>query len=283
MNLTKRLIILGFALPLLGGCGSLTFLQAATPDNATEETRSQDFQFTYDNYADVLKTYVDEEGFVDYKGLQANRQKLDRFNQSFALVSQETFDSWNDAEQIAFWVNAYNAFTLQSIIDQDPLKASIKDIFGVWKIRRFKIVEDSKTLDNIEHDTLRPNYNEPRIHAIINCASISCPVLKNEPYTGEKLEEHLEEQTRNWINSPHGIKIDRENNTVAISALFDWFGSDWLPDYAIEEGKFAGNAKQRAGLNFISKYVSDEDREYLEAGGYDVRYLNYDWNLNIQK
>jgi hypothetical protein len=283
MNATKRFIILGFVLPILAGCSSLPFLQAATPDNTVAEMRSQDFQFTYDDYADVLKTYVDEKGFVDYKGLQANRQKLDRFNQSLGLVSQEMFDSWNEKEQIAFWVNAYNSFTLQSIIDQDPLKASIKDILGVWKIRRFKIVEDSKTLDNIEHDTLRPNYNEPRIHAIINCASIGCPILGSEPYTGENLEEQLEAKTKYWLDSPHGLKIDRENNTVAISKIFDWFGSDWEKDYSIEEGQFAGNAKQRATLNFISQYVSEDDREYLEAGEYEVRYLDYDWNLNIQK
>lgn len=283
MNLSKHFIILGIALPILTGCNSLPFLQAATPDNTIEETRSQDSNFTYDEYAEVLKTYVDKDGFVDYKELQLNRQKLDRFNQSFALVSQETYDSWDEKEQIAFWVNAYNSFTLQSIIDQDPLKGSIKDILGVWKVRRFKIVEDSKTLDNIEHKTLRPNYNEPRVHAIINCASISCPILRNEPYTGEKLEEQLEEQTKHWINSPHGIQIDREDNKVSLSAIFDWFGSDWEKDYAIEEGKFTGNTKQRATLNFISQYVSDEDREYLEAGEYEIRYIDYDWNLNIQK
>ncbi|MEM9543172.1 MAG: DUF547 domain-containing protein [Cyanobacteria bacterium P01_E01_bin.42] len=283
MNLTRHFIILGFTLPILAGCGSLPFLQAATPDNTTEETRSQNFNFTYDEYADVLKTYVSQDGFVDYKGLQANRQKLDRFNQSFALVSQETFDSWDDKEQIAFWINAYNAFTLQSIIDQDPLKGSIRDILGVWKVRRFKIVEDSKTLDNIEHQTLRPNYNEPRIHAAINCAAISCPILKNEPYTRENLEEQLEAQTQRWIDSPHGLKIDRENSKVSISAIFDWFGDDWEKDYSVEEGQFAGNKKQRATLNFISQYVSDEDREYLEAGEYEVRYLDYDWDLNIQK
>ncbi|WP_204103468.1 MULTISPECIES: DUF547 domain-containing protein [Spirulina sp. CCY15215] len=283
MNLTKYLIIVGFTLPLLTGCNSLPFLQAATPENAIEETRSQDFNFTYDEYADVLKTYVDEDGFVDYKGLQLNRQKLDRFNQSLALVSQEMYDSWNEKEQIAFWTNAYNSFTLQSIIDQEPLKSSIKDILGVWKGRRFQIAEQSKTLDDIEHKTLRPNYNEPRIHAVINCASISCPILRTEPYTGEKLEEQLEEQTQNWISSPHGMQIDREKNIVSLSSLFDWFGSDWEKDYSVEEGKFTGNNKQRATLNFISNYVSDRDRQYLEAGEYEIRYLDYNWNLNIQK
>ncbi|WP_416669780.1 DUF547 domain-containing protein [Egbenema bharatensis] len=235
----------------------------------------------YETYAEVLERYVDQNGFVDYQGLQANSEKLRAFNQALGEVSPAQFAAWGEADQIAFLINAYNSFTLQSIIDQDPIKPSIRDIPGVWRIRRFRIAGQSKTLDGIEHDTLRKDYQEPRIHAALNCTAISCPPLRFEPYTGEKLDTQLEEQTRQWINSPHGLQIDRNTNTVSISAIFDWFGEDWIPAYQTAE--FAGNEKQRSALNFVSNYVNSGDRDYLRQGSYDVKYLDYDWALNSQE
>ena len=233
------------------------------------------------NFADVLKTYVDDQGLVNYQELQNNRQQLDKYNASLGGVSASTFKSWSEAEQIAFLINAYNSFTLESIIDQKPLKKSIRDIFGVWKIRKFDIAGESKTLDNIEHNTLRVDYNEPRIHAALVCAAISCPPLRNEPYTGEKLDAQLDDQTRQFLNGPHGFRIDREQNKVYLSSIFKWFGEDWKKSYGVD-GKFAGNDNERAVLNFISEYVSPEDKEYLVQGNYKVDYLNYDWALNKQ-
>ncbi|MEB3213471.1 MAG: DUF547 domain-containing protein, partial [Leptolyngbyaceae bacterium] len=171
--------------------------------------------------------------------------------------------------------------TLQSIIDQNPLKSSIRDIPGVWRIRTFEIAGESKTLDNIEHQTIRPTFAEPRIHAALNCSAISCPVLRQEPYTAEQLDQQLEEQVSRWLLSEEGIQINREAGEVRISALFDWFGEDWLDAYGVENG-FEGSEKERAALNFISQYLSDEDAEYLEAGGYQVRYIDYNWALNSQ-
>ena len=124
---------------------------------------------------------------VNYQELQANRQKLDQFNQSLARVNPETYKSWSDQEKLAFLLNAYNSLTLQSIIDQNPLKKSIRNIPGVWKRRKFKIAGMEKTLDNIEHDIIRKDFNEPRIHMALVCAAMSCPILRNEAYTSEKL------------------------------------------------------------------------------------------------
>lgn len=132
--------------------------------------------FSYQDYGEVLKTYVNDQGLVDYAALQTNRSQLDQFNQSLGEVNAETYGSWNEAEQIAFLINAYNAFTLQSIIDQEPLKDSIRDISGVWNRRKFILAGEEKTLDNIEHDTIRKNFNEPRIHVALVCAAMSCPL-----------------------------------------------------------------------------------------------------------
>ncbi|NJN29170.1 MAG: DUF547 domain-containing protein [Synechococcales cyanobacterium RM1_1_8] len=232
------------------------------------------------DYAELLITYVNDQAMVDYGALQQNRQGLDRYNASLASVPPSQFESWSEPEQIAFLINAYNSLTLASIIDQTPIKASIKDINGVWRGRKHGIASETKTLDEIEHETLRVDYNEPRIHAALVCAAMSCPPLRKEPYSGEQLEAQLDEQVKIWLASPEiGLRIDREANKVYLSSIFKWFGEDWLPDYGTDSG-FAGNEKERAVLNFVSNYVSPEDKAYLEAGGYGLDYLDYDWALN---
>jgi len=273
------LVFLLPALLLASGCSTEISLRSSEEAVTTSATAAE--ALDYSLYANVLETYVDEAGLVDYVGLQANPDDLLAFNASLGDVAPETFLSWSRETQMAFLINAYNSFTLQSIIDQNPLKDSIRDIPGVWRVRQFEIAGASKTLDNIEHGTLRPEYQDPRIHAALNCSAISCPVLRREPYTGEKLDAQLEEQVQIWIEGTEGMAIDRENGVVAISELFNWFGEDWLPEYGNTE-EFTGNEKERAALNFISQYLSSEDADYLREGNYQVQYLTYDWDLNSQ-
>ncbi|MGD1920426.1 MAG: DUF547 domain-containing protein [Pleurocapsa sp.] len=245
----------------------------------TEVTANQ--SFNYQDYAEVLQTYVDDQGLVDYAGLQANREQLDRFNQSLGAVSPKTYAAWNEAEQIAFLSNAYNAFTLQSIIDQDPIKESIRDIRGVWNRRKFNLAGEEKTLDNIEHDTLRKNFNEPRIHVALVCAAISCPPLRNEPYLPEKLDAQLDDQTVKFANSIHGFNLDRQDNRVYLSSIFKWYGKDFIETYGVED-EFNGNKQQRAVLNYFSTKLNSQDLVFLQQNDYKVKYLDYDWSLNKQ-
>lgn len=277
LNLRKTVIILLPLIIISSGC-SPSPPQAQQPE-ASSTVATEPFR--YDAYAALLSQYVDEKGLINYAGLQAEGEALRAFNRSLGQVSPATFQAWSEADQTAFLINAYNAFTLQSIIDQTPIKASIRDIPGVWRIRKFELAGEAKTLDNIEHQTLRKQYQEPRIHAAVNCSAISCPVLRTEPYTGEKLDAQLEEQMQRWLTSPEGLRIDRANNTVYLSQIFDWFGEDWSTAYATQEG-FGGNDKERAVLNFVSQYVSPEDRDFLQKGGYQVKYLEYNWALNQQ-
>lgn len=235
----------------------------------------------YTLYNDVLSTYVDDSGRVDYVGLQQSRQPLDTFNDGLAVIDETTYNSWSEADQIAYWVNAYNSLTLKSIVDQTPLKASIKDITGVWRLRKHPIRSEKKTLDNIEHDTLRADFNEPRIHAALVCAAISCPPLRTEVFTGDNLDAQLDDQVVQWLAQTDGLKIDQAAGEVRLSKIFSWFGDDWIPTYGVETG-FTGSKAERAVLNFVSNYVSDDDRAYLEAGDYKVSYFDYDWSLNKQ-
>jgi hypothetical protein len=252
-----------------------------TQANPTDTQTVVNLPFSYDDYTNLLKTYVNEGGLVNYQGLQANRQSLDRFITAIASVTPETYQSWDENTKLAFLINAYNAFTLQSIIDQNPLKKSIKDISGVWSRREFEVAGESKTLNNIEHDTIRKDFNEPRIHVALVCAAISCPPLRNEPYLPEKLDAQLDDQVNKFIVSPHGFQLDRTNNLVELSSIYKWYGEDWIDKYGIED-KFTGSKKEKAVLNFLSQYLKGEDRQYLETGNYKIDYLDYDWSLNQQ-
>ncbi|MGB3613516.1 MAG: DUF547 domain-containing protein, partial [Elainellaceae cyanobacterium] len=162
----------------------------------------------------------------------------------------------------------------------EPLKASIRDIPGVWKIRKFDIAGDAKTLDTIEHGVLRKDFDEPRIHAALVCAAISCPPLRSEPFRGEALDAQLDDQVNQWLASGQGLVVDQESDRVAISSIFQWFGEDWVPQY--ENDQFPGSDTEKAVLNFVSDYVDPETKAYLEGDTYEVTYLNYDWSLNKQ-
>jgi len=278
--LRPRLFLLIGAIVVLAGCASPPPL-AQDGNQTTQALVASSDPLSYEGYETVLRTYVNADGLVDYPALQVNPQGLKDFVAQLRSVSPDTYAAWSENEKIAFLINVYNAITLESIINQNPLKGSIKDIFGVWNFNKHTVMERSLTLDNIEHDILRKDFQEPRIHAALVCAAISCPPLRQEPYTGENLDEQLDDQVRKWLSSPNGLQIDRTQNRVAISSIFDWFGKDWQTKYAIE-GTFTGSAKERSALNFISNYVNPEDKEYLEQGNYKLNYLNYDWSLNRQ-
>ena len=242
---------------------------------------SNNQSFNYQIYDKILQQYVSDHGLVNYQKLQSNRQKLDQFNQSLAVVNSQTYNNWTETEKLAFLINAYNSFTLESIIDQNPLKKSIRDIPGVWQRRKFAIAGLTKTLDNIEHEIIRKEFNEPRIHMTLVCAAMSCPILRNEAYTSEKLNSQLDNQTRKFINSAQGFRIDRQQKIVYLSSIFKWYGQDWIPNYSAEN-KFTGSKKEKAVLNFISQYLDNQDSQYLEQGQYQISYLKYDWSLNKQ-
>lgn len=264
----------------LVGCSTGAVKTTADPSAPVDIASAQGIDYAL--YDDVLSTYVDEAGSVNYADLQQSRQALDTFNNGLATVDDATLSGWSETEQIAFWINAYNSLTLKSIIDQTPLKPSIKDITGVWRLRKHPINQTEKTLDSIEHDVLRVDFDEPRLHAAIVCAAISCPPLRNEAFTGESLDTQLDEQVRQWLARPDGLKIDQAAGEVTVSKIFNWFGGDWIPSYGVDSG-FTGSEEEQAVLNFISNYVSEEDRAYLAAGDYQIRYFDYDWSLNKQQ
>ncbi|MBC8233020.1 DUF547 domain-containing protein [bacterium] len=250
-------------------------------------------EFNYDDYAATLKTYMNNQGMVNYKQLKVNREKLDSFVLSVGRLNTESYEKWSEKKKIAFWLNIYNALTLKAIIDNYPIKSSffkarlypknsIRQISGVWDKLKFTVMGRNMTLDDIEHKTLRKNFNEPRIHAALVCAAMGCPPLRNEPYTGDKLDAQLNDQARRFWKNTRKFKIDRNKKIVYLSSIFKWFGEDFVKTYGTDE-TFDGHSKpERAVLNFISKYLDDRNREYLTTGKYKIKYLDYDWSLNEQ-
>jgi len=248
--------------------------------------------FTYDDYAAALK-YVNDDALVDYRGLKADRGRLDAFAGALGRLDPAVFAGWSDEDKIAFWINAYNALTLKAIIDNYPIRPrftaslrfpdnSIRQIKGVWDKIRFPVMGRPMTLDGTEHERLRAQFNEPRIHLALVCAAMGCPPLRNEPFLGEKLGEQLADQTRVFLGNPKKFRIDRDTRKVRLSSIFKWFGGDFVKTYGTD-ARFAGyDEVERAVLNYVSGHLSEEDAAYLAGGGYGIEYLPYDWTLNEQ-
>lgn len=302
-----RSVALALGLLVLTGCGkgrSLADRANTTPSTVpspSDAPATPQPPLDHAAYQRVLERFVDRNGLVDYEGLQRQPGDLQAYTAALGAVPPARFASWHPSEQIAFLLNAYNAFTLASIIEQKPIRSSIRDIPGVWKLKRHSVAGEAMTLDQIEHGILRKRYDEPRIHAALVCAAISCPPLRREPYSGARLNDQLDEQSRLWLRSPQGLVIDRGvgvgtgsgsgtgsdggagggTGTVAISAIFQWFGDDWKRRYATTEN-YGGHDQQREILHFISGYLSTADQAYLRQGRYRLTHLKYDWSLNQQ-
>lgn len=251
--------------------------------------------FSYEPFAGALRAYVDDRGLVNYRELKANRQDIDSFAASIASLEPSVYDQWSEKDKIAFLINAYNALTLEAIISNYPIKASltrsviyprnsIRQIPGVWDKLDFLVMGRRTTLDHIEHEILRKDFNEPRIHVALVCAAMGCPPLRSEPYNGENLESQLDDQTRTFLANPQKFRIDREKGVVYLSPIFKWYGADFEKRFAADARWSVGHSRaERAVLSYVGGYLSVEDRDYLATGKYSIQYLDYDWSLNEQR
>ena len=251
-----------------------------------------EFDHAHRVWDQVLKTHV-HGSFVDYASLAKDTQRLDLYLKQLDSVTRADVDAWSRDKQLAFWINAYNAFTLRVILDYYPINTwtfkglvvprnSIIQIPGVWKKLEWAVAGQSLTLDHIEHGLIRPTFKEPRIHFAIVCASIGCPDLRSEAITYDQLEHQLEDQTRAYLsNTTKGVRMDFEKGRVSVSKLFKWFNEDF--DVMAPSGFKAGgrSKKERNALNFIARYLrSPRGWELLQSADTDFDFLSYDWSLN---
>ena len=252
---------------------------AAAPAMAAEATGA----FDYADYAAVLAKHVDGDGLVSYPALKADAKELDGFLDRLAAVELAEFDEWLDADRIALFLNAYNAITLKAIIGHYPIKAdglsawrfpanSIRQIDGVWDRMKWTIAGRRVALEDIEHRVLRRQFNEPRIHMALVCASLGCPILRDEPYEGARLDDQLADQTRRFLRRPEAFRVDRDRRRVHLSPIFDWFEKD-----------FARYGEGSAGvLSFVAMHVADDDAAWLRDNKVRIKFQDYDWSLNEQ-
>ncbi|RMG18285.1 MAG: DUF547 domain-containing protein [Planctomycetota bacterium] len=220
-------------------------------------------------YDRLLRAYVDERGLVDYAAFKRKDEAaLRRCVAEFAAVDAAALEG--NAKK-AYWINVYNAVTLQAMLEFYPLR-SIKDKvshlpggYNVWKDYRFG--PQKVSLDEIEHKILRP-LGDPRIHAAIVCASKGCPPLRNEAFVPERLDAQLDDTVRRWLRDPRrGLRV--EGQRVLLSKIFDWFGEDFAPDVP-------------GRLRWVARYVDEETARRLRSGGLEVAFLDWDWSLNAR-
>ncbi|MCJ8163212.1 DUF547 domain-containing protein [Pontibacter sp. E15-1] len=243
----------------------LTFLTGSCQGSSTLEAQGTTPP-SHQAWDELLQQHVSKSGIVDYKGFIRDKAKLQRYLSAISSTPPDK-QKWSREEQMAYWINAYNAYTVKLIIDNYPLK-SIQDLHPtlkvpgintVWHKKFFRIGGQEASLDEIEHKILRKEFDDPRIHFAINCASFSCPPLRNEAFVASKLDRQLSEQAKAFINDPSRNKITADK--AEVSQIFSWFKGDFT--------------KKGSLVDFLNKYATTKIKP-----GAKISYMDYDWSLN---
>ena len=242
----------------------LTALVMVSCGTSAPTSKSAPIEHTiWDN---LLKKHVNNNGMVDYKGFKKDEAQLKKY---LDLISSNAPGSkWSKDEKLAYWINAYNAYTVQLILNHYPLK-SIKDIGSSikipfvntpWDVKFIEIGGKKMDLNNIEHGIIRKDFNEPRIHFAVVCAAMSCPPLRNEAYTADKLDKQLDDQGRAFLNNDRLNEVTK--NKAEISKIMDWYGGDFKKKMPLKD--------------WVNKYAKTK----LETD--NISYKDYNWALNEQ-
>lgn len=231
------------------------------------DVKSDSQPVSHDTWDMLLNKHVDETGMVNYKGMIGDSLELNKY---LDLLSKNhpNKENWSEDERLAYWINAYNAFTVRLIIRNYPVE-SIKDIAGgipfintPWDIKFIQIEGETYDLNNLEHGIIRKEFSEPRIHFALVCAAVSCPRLRNEAFTPEKLDAQLEAEAVYFFNNPKKNKISADQ--LELSKLLDWY---W--------GDFKDIAANR--VEYVNRYSKVRAKPSA-----DVDFLDYSWELNEQ-
>jgi len=278
MNLVARFSFLVSGLLLVLTAGSAT---------------AQSFDHSHAAWSALLKKHV---VLVDggkasqsrYAGFQQDRAALKGYLDSLSKVTQVEFDGWNKPQRMAFLINAYNAFTVEKILTRYPRISSIWDfgkVFGnPFKDRFFTLLGSESFLDRVEHETLRKPgaYDDPRVHFAVNCASIGCPMLREEAYVPARLDAQLEEQTRRFLSDRSRNRYNPGSGRLEVSQIFDWFKEDWTSGYRGYEGNGAAIRSREQYFAGYAALLADrpEQRKAIEEQKAPIQFLDYDWALN---
>ena len=219
-----------------------------------------------------------------YAEITKDRAALKTYLETLAKVSEADFKGWNKNQQLAFLINAYNANMVEKILLRYPNIKSVWDygklIGNPFKDKFFKLFGRDFALDNIEHDTIRAKgvYDDPRIHMAVNCASIGCPMLREEAFIADKLDAQLEEQVTRFVSDKSRNRYSATGNALEVSEIFKWYSVDFT----------SGLKGIKSREQFFAKYanlLSDnaEHQKIIRDGKAEIRHLDYDWGLNDAK
>jgi Protein of unknown function, DUF547 len=236
------------------------------------------FDLTHATWSALLKMHVHwsadgSASAVDYGALRASPKALNDYLAQLEAVTPAQFETFAPADQRAFLINAYNAWTVKLIVSKTTNPASIKDLGSLfsspWKKQFFTLLGKPQSLDGVEHGLIRgaPDYDDPRIHFAVNCASIGCPALRPEAYVGARLDAQLEDQTLRFLRDRSRNRADVAKRTLYLSKIFDWYGDDF-------ELPFRGT---KTLPEFLARYSSAWG---TDIRGFDIDFLDYDWRLN---
>jgi hypothetical protein len=228
-------------------------------------------------------------GRVDYAKIYKDPELLKQCIKEFEKISRQTYGKWTRSHQIAFWINAYNLFTIHTIIENYPPEGSnllypgisIRQIGRAWNTAKYRTAGQRVSLNQIEEQTLRLVFRDPRIHFALVPASRGCPPLLSVPYEGETLDQTLDQQAREFLSDPeHGLRWDNETRTLYLSRIFLWYGSDFGYYYLLHKMFTHLPRNERSVINFIWEYISDELKKSLTDRPFEIIFMDYDWSLN---
>ncbi|GAA66982.1 DUF547 domain-containing protein [Pseudoalteromonas sp. BSi20429] len=223
---------------------------------------------------------------VDYAAIKREHAQLKTYLDSLTAVTQSEFDAWEKPKQLAFLINAYNAWTVELIVSnlaskEHPDLKSIKDLGSFfsspWSKEFVPLLGKTRSLDDIEHGLIRGSgkYNDPRIHFAVNCASIGCPALREEAYTATDLESQLQEQTVRFLSDM--TRNMAQENTLSVSSIFKWYGDDF------EKGFRGANTLQQFFLQYSDALkLIPAQQKALKNDDMKVKFLDYNWDLNVR-
>ena len=241
------------------------------------------FDPTYGRWDALVKKHVrwlpdNKQSRVDYAAFRADRAALKLVLDGLSTVPKAEFDTWPREQRMAFLINAYNAFTVELILTKYPDLKSIKELGSFvqspWKKKFFVLLGEERTLDWIEHEQLRPLYNDPRVHGAVNCASIGCPALRNDAFTAARLEAQLEDGMLRFLGDRTRNRV--QGGQLEVNAIFKWFKDDF------EKGQQGFSRVEDVFAKYAAQ-LSDkpEEQARLRAKTLPIRHLEYDWSLNL--
>ena len=224
----------------------------------------------YQPWSELLQEYVNDRGLVDYQGMKRSQQKLDNWLQELSIIELKSLEP---KQQKTLWLNLYNALVIRQIIDRHPIKSILPKFLGIpnwWAFWRFfarsVYTVDGKqySLNQIEHDTIRQQFADPRIHFALVCAAKGCPLLRNEAYQSDRLNTQLEDDAKRFINNPDKIYYESKENILYCSKILKWYKQDFLQQ-----------------SESLPKYIQTYSITSIPIDKpVEIKYLDYDWHLN---